>query len=366
MSTNRRNGRRASYRRCYGSQPRRFAEPLETRRVLGATAANGPSLDWSSYLGGSNTEAANDVAFDAAGNAWVTGSTASSGWATGGFDTSQNGGGDAFISKINANGTLAWSSYLGGNISDQGWGSGLDGAGNAWVMGDTSSSGWAVGGFDTSYNGGSSDIFVAKINANGTLAWSSYLGGNLSDLLQGGIAIDNAGNAWVTGSTDSTGWTVGGFDTSHNGSRDAFVAKINANGTLAWSSYLGGTGSDRAGGIAFDAAGNAWMTGSTESEGWTVGGFDTTLNNDIGGSDAFIAKINANGTLAWSSYLGGASDEFGLGIAVDGAGNAWVTGETYSAGWATGGFDTSLDGTSDAFVAKINANGTLGWSSYVG
>jgi hypothetical protein len=126
---------------------------------------------------------------------------------------------------------------------------------------------------------------------------------------------------------------------------------LSAAPVLDWSSYLGGSSSDNADAIAIDAAGNAWVTGGTFSPGWAVGGFDTSYN---GGFDAFIAKINADGTLAWSSYLGGSAYDWGHEIALDAAGNAWVTGRTYSPGWAVGGFDTTHNGGTDAFIAKIS------------
>jgi hypothetical protein len=324
----------------------------------------GPDLAWSSYLGGTDYDYGNGIAIDGSGNAWVTGFTGAGGWAVGGFDTSYNGGGDAFIARINADGTLAWSSYLGGTNDEVALGVAIDGAGNAWVTGFTYSSEWVVGGFDTTRTGG--DAFITKINADGTLAWSSYLGGNGDDIgLE--IAIDGSGNAWVTGETNVGGWAVGGIDTTFNGQGDAFVAKINANGTLAWSSFLGGASGDGGRGIAIDGAGNAWVTGLTgegTSPVWAAGGFDTSYNG--GTRDAFVAKINANGTLAWSSYLGGAADDWGRGIAIDSSENAWVTGYTDSAGWAVGGFDTNYNGNRDAFIGKINANGTLAWSSYLG
>jgi hypothetical protein len=108
------------------------------------------------------------------------------------------------------------------------------------VTGETSKGGWAVGGFDTSFNGGTRDPYVARINANGTLAWSSYLGGSTTTEYGNGVAVDGSGNAWVTGLTQSSGWTAGGFDTSYNGGTDAFIAKITA-GLTSLSSQLAGS-----------------------------------------------------------------------------------------------------------------------------
>ncbi len=174
-----------------------------------------PQLEWSTYLGGSSQDYGLGIAVDSAGNVLVTGDTGFSfgGWASGGFDTSLNGGADAFVAKLSPAGAHLWSTYLGGSSQDYGYGIAVDSAGNVLVTGLTFSSGWASGGFDTSHNGGTYDAFVAKLSPSGAHLWSTYLGGN--DLDQGrGIAADSAGNVLVTGETLSGGWVSGGFDTS--------------------------------------------------------------------------------------------------------------------------------------------------------
>ncbi len=367
-------------------------EGLEQRTLLAATP-----VEWSSYLGGSAVDVGNGIALDGQGNCWVAGKTATTDLASAGFDTTYNGGSvDGFVAKIGADGALAWSSYLGGNGADNAYTLATDGQGNAWVAGVTNSTDLAGGGFDTSYNGGIRDGFVAKINADGTLAWVSYLGGSVDD--EGlRLAIDGAGNAWVTGYTSSSDLASGGFDSTYNGgSYDGFVAKINANGMLAWSSYLGGSGDDEVTDIAIDGGGNAWVTGSTTSPGWTSGGFDTTFR---GLGEGFVAKINAGGALAWSSYLPLGGTDYGNAIAIDHGGNAWVVGQSGSLAkinadgtlawvsnnhqginspecsdiaidnsgyaWVTGGDFRSSSG-SDAFVAMISPTGTWTWLYYLG
>jgi uncharacterized protein (TIGR03382 family) len=193
--------------------------------------------------------------------------------------------------------------------------------------------------------------------------WASYLGGTGQER-GNGIAVDGSGNVYVTGVTSSTEFpTPGGFDTTKGGSQDAFVTKVNANGQgLAWSSYLGGSINDSGLGIAVDGSGNVYVTGETSSADFpTTGGFDTTLGPP---RDAFVTKVNGNGQgLAWSSYLGGSYTDEGRGIAVDGSGNAYVTGETSSTDFpTTGGFDTTHGGnfSSDAFVVRIDDGGTGG------
>ncbi|MCE5228052.1 SBBP repeat-containing protein [bacterium] len=320
-----------------------------------------PKLVWSAYLGGSGDDEGNDIALDESGNVYVTGRTASSGWTSGGFDTSFNGNSDAFVAKLSSAGGLIWSTYLGGGNSDEGDSIAIDGSGNVFVTGPTASSGWTSGGFDTSFNGGS-DGFVMKMSSSGQHLWSTYLGGSQSDT-GNGIAVDGSGNVFVTGETASSGWISGGFDTSYNGNSDAYVMKMSSSGKHLWSTYLGGIKRDTAIGIALDGSGNVFATGYTESSGWTSGGFDTSYNGYL---DAFVAKLSNSGGHLWSTYLGGSRADWASRDAVDGSGNVYVTGFTQSSGWTSGGFDTSYNGDGDAYVAKLSSSGKHLWSTYLG
>jgi hypothetical protein len=242
---------------------------------------------------------------------------------------------------------LAYSTYLGGSGQDLGRGIALDGAGDAYVTGNTLSADFPTtpGAFDTSFNV-IDDAFVTKLNPAGTaLLYSTYLGAGSTDWGYG-IAVDGAGDAYVTGFTYSADFptTPGAFDTSFNGVLDAFVTKLNPTGTaLAYSTYLGGSSDDYGRGIAIDGAGNAYVTGPTGSFDFptTAGAFDTSYNGDV--LDAFVTKLNPTGTaLLYSTYLGGSGRDASGGIALDGAGNAYVTGETSSADFPTtpAAFDT--------------------------
>ena len=348
---------------------RHLAEALEPRTLLagGVGDASRGSLAWASYLGGSGLDGSADVIIDPAGNAWMTGATSSTNFPTpGGFDTSYNGGSqDAYVAKVNANGTLAWATYLGGGAYDFGSELALDADGNVWLTGGTESADFpAQGGFDPSHNGGL-DAFVAKITPGGSLAWASYFGG--SDGEGGyGLDLDAAGNAFVTGHTGSSDLPTGGFDPSYNGGiTDAYVAKVNADGTFAWGSYLGGSGIDPSSDLTIDSSGNAWVTGTTDSPNFPGGGFDTSYNG--GHTDGYVAKIAPGGALLWGSYLGGSLGDAVYAVAPDILGNAWLAGATSSSNFPGGGFDTSYNGGSeDAIVAKVNADGTLAWGSYLG
>jgi hypothetical protein len=207
------------------------------------------------------------------------------------------------------------------------------------------------------------------------LIYCGYIGGSASDGVHG-IAMDADGNSLVTGYSESTEATFPekvGPDLTHNGGTyDAFVAKVNASGTgLVYCGYIGGSDQDYGRGIAVDSCGNAYVTGitySTEATFPATGGPDLTYN---GGEDAFVAKVNASGTgLSYCGYIGGSSNDSGLGIAVDFYHNAYVTGYTESTEAifpVTMGPDLTYNGNGDAYVAKVNASGTgLVYCGYIG
>jgi Beta-propeller repeat len=340
-----------------------------------------PGLLYSTYLGGGAIDVGYAVAVDGAGSAYVTGDASSADFPTtaGAFDTTYNGGGDdAFVTKFDASGAaLVYSTYLGGSGGDFGYGVAVDDAGSAYVSGVTLSADFptTAGAFDTTYNGGG-DAFVTKLNASGAaLAYSTYLGGtgfDSGELVDGAIAVDGAANAYVTSGTSSADFptTVGAFDTTFNGGVDAYVTKADTSGAaLGYSTYLGGSSSDVGYGVAVDSAGSAYLTGGTVSAGFpaTAGAFDMTFNGVV---DAFVTKVSASGaTLGYSTYLGGGGYDFGFGIAIDGAGRAYLTGRTGSADFPTtaGAFDTTLGGDYDAFVTKLDTSGAaLGYSTFLG
>jgi hypothetical protein len=223
---------------------------------------------------------------------------------------------------------------------------------------------------------GDPDIFVTKLNAAGSaLVYSTYLGGTGGEG-GSGIAVDAAGNAYVTGGTDSPDFPTqnplqpgfGGGDCGVFPCADAFIAKLNAAGSaLVYSTYLGGSGGDGGGGIAVDAAGNAYVTGGTGSTDFpTKNPLQPALN---GINNAFVTKLNAAGSaLVYSTYLGGSGGDGGLDIAVDSAGNAYVIGGTGSTDFPTAdALQPALGGSGDAFIAMLNAAGSaLVYSTYLG
>ena len=336
-----------------------------------------PGLEYSTFLGGSSHELATGVKVDAAGNAYVVGTTQSPDFPTrpGAFRRTgaTSNFSDVFVSKVNPTGTaLVYSTFIGGSNFDFGRGIAIDAAGNAYLTGQTKSSNFPTtsNAFDRSFNVDTCprcgidqyDAFITKLNATGSaLVYSTFLGGfDIDDALA--IAVDTAGNAYVTGETGSTNFptTAGAFDRTRNTNFDAFVTKLNAAGSaLVYSTFLGGTAVEFGTRVAVDAGGNAFVTGTTSSPEFptTAGAFDTTAN---GAFDVFVTKLNATGSaLTYSTFLGGQGFDSGSGLAIDSAGNAYVSGSAGSTDFPTtpGAFDTLPDGGS-AFISKLNPAGS--------
>jgi hypothetical protein len=352
---------------------------------------SGSALVYSTYIGGDSIDQEATIALDASGNVYVTGHTQSANFPTtpGAFDTSYNGGKDAFVVKLNAaGGDIIYSTYLGGTADDVGHSIAVDSSGATYVTGFTWSTDYPTiaGGFEPAHNG-NVDVFVTKLDPSGsTLIYSSFLGGsgfdggNSLDMGQGpAIAIDQANSAYVTGFTNSADFpvTMNALDDTFNGVWDAFVAKVNASGTaLVYATYLGGGDDDEGYSVFVDSLGNAYVAGSTSSSNFPVSpaAFDTTYN---GGGDAFVTKLNASGeAIMYSTFIGGSGNDLNgatkwtdANVAVDGMGKAYIVGNTGSSDFPTtvGAFDSSYNGGRDTFVLGLDSAGSsLTYSTYLG
>jgi hypothetical protein len=285
----------------------------------------------------------------------------------------------AFVAKLNPAGSaLVYSTYLGGGTfgsssKDLGWGIAVDSSGNAYVTGYTTSGDFpTVNPLQATNHGGDGDAFVAKLNPAGSaLVYSTYLGGSGGEGADG-IAVDSAGNAYVTGGTSSTDFPTANplqatSKAAAAGQPTAFVAKLNAAGSaLVYSTYLGGSSKEYGFGIAVDSSGKAYVTGYTQSTNFPTA--NPLQPSNGGGYDAFVAKLNPAGSaLVYSTYLGGSSLDEANGIAVDAAGNAYVTGWTWSTDFPTAnppqGACDNCANWGDAFVAKLSPTPAAGLSS---
>jgi hypothetical protein len=344
--------------------------------------AAGSALIYSTYLGGSDFDSAEGgIAVGHDGNAYVVGWTISADFPLAnplqpirtGFSV------DTFITRLNADGSaLVYSTYFGGSNNEFPQEIAVDGDGNAYITGDTSSPDFPLSNALQPALGGHKDGFVAKLNPSGSaLVYSTYLGG--SDFDDGNsIAVDASGNVYVTGGTSSVDFpTVNPFQPTQQGglfSNDAFVTKLDATGTaILYSTYLGGSASDWGSSIVVDAVGNIYVAGGTSSIDFpTVNPLQPSLS-DSEWLDLFVAKFDPTGsTLIYSTYLGGGRDDDVEDMVVDSEGNVYLTGETYSTDFPTldplqpTPIDTA-DFTANAFVTKVNATGSgLVFSTYLG
>ncbi|MEP0775986.1 MAG: SBBP repeat-containing protein [Acidobacteriota bacterium] len=330
-----------------------------------------PVLDYSSYLGGSGMDRAFAVALDATGNIYVTGVTNSANFPTrGAFQLALAGSEEVFVTKLNPTGSdLVYSTYLGGTSNDRGEGIVVDGSGNAIVTGWTQSTNFPrQSAFQNTY-GSNSDGFVTKLNANGNgLIFSTYLGGDSADYAFH-VATDTAGAAYVVGYTESNNFPVANaFRSTRAGDRDAFVTKLSPAGAMVYSTYLGGSARDEGYGITVGSGGEAYVTGHTASNNFPVANaFRATYGG--GTYDAFVTKFSPTGSsVMFSTFLGGSSDDYGTAIAVDGAGQAYVAGYTWSTNFPVlNGAQMSNAGARDVFVVKFAAAGTsLAYGTYLG
>jgi uncharacterized protein (TIGR03437 family) len=342
-----------------------------------------PLLAYASLFSGGQKDIINAIAVDREGNAYVTGKAVSVDFptTTGSFQRTYNGGDtDAFVVKLNpAGNSRVYATYIGGNSADTGFGVAVNDAGEVYVTGATNS-----GNFPTTQGAyrraiaslSGADAFVTKLNASGSaLVYSTYLGGaddTRPDDAGLAIAIDSAGNAYVTGRSHSFDFptTPGAFQRGSFFGDDGFVTKLNPSGSgLVYSTLIAGNGDDIGAAIAVDAGGNVYLTGYTKSADFptTPGAFQRTPSV---GLDAYALKLNPAGSgLVYSTFFAADRDDAGQAIAIDASGQVYVTGKTTSTNFPTtpGSFQPSPPGAEEAFVTKLSADGAaLVYSTYLG
>lgn len=348
-----------------------------------------PVLTFSTYLGGWTTDESGGIAIDSSGNIYVTGNTVSDNFPTsaGAYLRSCRGCPHfpvAFVTKLDPTGsTVFYSTFIGGRVSAENplhaAAIAVDAAGNAYITGDTFTADFptTAGAFITNVSAPSA-AFAVKLDASGSLVYSTYLGPSGSG---SGIAVDSLGSAYVVGSTSAVDFptTAGAFQRARAGampSFDAFIVKLDPSGSEAkYATYLGGSDRDSGDAIAVDDDGNAYISGTTNSRDFptTPTAFQKTYGG-VGGccsgvGDAFVTKLNSTGSaLIYSTFLGGDQGDIGSGIALNGTGDAFVTGFTYSLNFPTspGSFRPHVE-HGDGYIARVNRDGSaLVYATYLG
>jgi hypothetical protein len=340
----------------------------------------GGSRQWGTYYGGSQAEslAPNSLAIDALGEVYMAGTTTSAdSIATPGSHQPVTGGGsEAFLVKFNSLGVRQWATYYGGTgPGDYGNAVAIDNIGNVYMAGTTSSTvNMATAGAFKPTTAGGRDAFLVKFSSNGMRLWGTYYGGLANDFGVG-LGVDKWGNVYIAGNTESsTGLaSPGAFQPAYAPhpftlTYDGFLAKFSGTGARLWGTYYGNTGEDGITSAVTDAQGNVYIGGATNSVGRaTPDGYDTSFsgpNSGFADLDGFIAKFSGSGARLYGSYYGGDSMEYVRGMAVDNAGNLYVTGETRSpsAIATTGAFQTTRGGGNDAFLVRFGKMWNVGVS----
>jgi hypothetical protein len=326
---------------------------------------------WATYYGGSSYDYANSCSVDVTGNIYLCGGTSSSsGISYFGHQNTYagNGNSDAFLAKFSNGGILLWATYYGGTGLDEGLQCVTDASANVYLAGNTrSSSNIASGGHLNSLSG-SQDAFLVKFNSSGVRLWATYYGATFSDADGNSCAVDNTGNVYLAGTTaGGIGIASGGHqNTFGGGNDDAFLVKFNSSGVRQWGTYYGGSGITDAGySCATDVSGNVYLAGETDANNAISSGGHQNSNG--GSTDAFLVKFNGNGIRQWGTYYGGSAVDRSYVCFVDPSGNIYLGGITTSIfGIAFGGYQNSLNGGADAFLAKFNTNGARQWGTYFG
>ena len=313
-----------------------------------------PILSWNTFLGSSGDDSANSIALDSSGNMYVVGYSNAS-WGSPIRPYAGNNY-DAFVAKLSANGTLLWNTFLGGDMNDLGYAIGLDVYGNIYVSGQSNMTwGSPVRAFSTT----APDAFVAKLNPSGTLVWNTFLGGTGSDT-NNSMAVDPGGACYAVGASDASwGVPINPFVSIPAGYKDWSIAKVDNNGYLQWNTFLGGTASDTAFGVALDTYGGVFVTGASRAT------WGAPISPYTGLNDIAVAKLGAiDGVFQWNTFFGQAGQDYAYGISVSPEDIVFI------AGWSDATWGTPINpyagGSSDGYVAALELTGAYLGHTFIG
>jgi hypothetical protein len=316
---------------------------------------------WAKGANGSSNDVGNSIAVDPSGNVFVLGSTNSFQLTFGTTMITQHGADDIFLVKYDALGNVLWAKSYGSSGNDIGTSIAVDGSGAAYITGYYASSSVSFG-TSTVTNLGTNNIFVAKLDASGTVLWAKNEGGSGDDRPLG-IAADGNGNAFVTGFFSSSSILFGTTTLNNSGSDDYFLLKFDSSGNPLWAKGANGASNDIGYNVKTDATGNVYVIGSFNSSTLTFGTITVNLHAF---DDFFIVKYDGSGNVLWAKENGSSGNDIGEAIGVDGSGNVYVTGYFASPSLTFGTSVANNLGANNIFVAKYDGNGNALWGKSAG
>jgi hypothetical protein len=333
-----------------------------------------PTRSWGTYYGGNQNDGILSIATDASTNVFVCGYAASQmDIASIGSQQPNNGGlEDAFLANFDSAGVRQWGTYFGGPDNDRANFVCVDGTGNIYIAGNTSSSvSVSTAGCHQQTYGGNQDAFLAKYDNAGVLQWATYYGG--SGIERGwSVAVDGSGDVYLAGSTQSTDSisTVGSHQISYGGGiRDGFIVKFNSAGVRQWGTYYGGTLEEEVRCVVIDGMGSVYFAGYSSSTNAisTLGCHQLNIGGGLAG-DAFLAKFNSSGLRLWATYYGGSGNDAGKSVALDQSGNVYLAGNAGSPNNIStpGCHQFTNAGFGDAFLVKFDNSGVRQWGTNYG
>ena len=360
----------SSFYQSFGDSPVVYRSPSSLLLSASSSLAfSSISANFSVSFGGGGNDQGRALALDSSDNSFLVGSTNSVDFPTlDAFQSSYGGGlSDAIFANIDSSGNFIFGSFFGVNDSDIGFDVAVDSFGYFYIVGETSSPDFPMkNDFNVSFNGGSyPDVFLSKFDSSGHLIFSTFLGGNLSDV-GFSVAIDRFNNIYVTGSTQSSNFPLlNSFQNSFGGRTDVFVSKFNSTGFLLFSTFLGGSFDDYGHSIGVDSYGNCYITGFTRSPDFPT---KNAYNSTYGGNfDSFITKLSPTGNIIFSSYFGGSSNDESWSLSVDDNGFFSIGGSTSSSNFPIkNAIINRYLGSTDTFIAKFDTSGNLLFSSFFG
>ncbi|MFN8323548.1 MAG: choice-of-anchor Q domain-containing protein [Chitinophagales bacterium] len=344
--------------------------------------AQAPNFNWANRAGGTDNDYAASITSDASGNVYVTGYYANTTITFGTITlTRTSNSSDGFLVKYNSSGVVQWAINMGSTFSTIPYDVVTDASGNIFVTGTFSSATHTFGSStltNSNPGGGYGDIFLAKFDpSNGNALWAKQatgVTGNKGSEISNSVDVDASGNVFITGIFRGATLDFEGQATLYNanstlpnfGQPDIFIAKYAADGTFQWAQSAGGTSNDYGKSVTTDAAGNAIITGYSNSTDLSFdGGFSSISTAGI--DDIFVAKYDgATGNNIWANRYGGSGTDKGIGITTDGNSNIYVTGDFTSGTFAFGTTNLNLTGNYDLFIAKLNSSGTPQWAKSAG